>query len=355
LAIQSDVQPDDPFTAPVVVTPKRSPADDVFERQGVERDQYGRPKLPDPVTGKVQSWTRVTTMAGAVEDKFHLSKWERRMVARGIALRPDLSALAASADESEPDGKGDLQRAADEAKEHAGGSSGANLGTALHSFIRRVVGGTLEVGKVPAPWRPDIEAWLAAVAAAELEPLPDTGETLIICRELGVAGSFDRLMRCKRTGKLYVTDDKSGHGELEYAQTKTSAQLAIYAHHDHWWNGSGEWQDPYPVDLATAILVHVPVGTGTCTLQSVDLAAGWRTARVAAEVYKLRKLRPVQPYKVPEAAPAQVLTPADVLALTTIEDVYAAARHLGPRWTMAHVNAAKIVRARLVAAAAGGS
>lgn len=279
-------------------TQKRAPADDAFARAGIPRDQYGRPKLPDPVTGEMRAWTRVTTLAGAIEDHFHLAKWERRRVAQGLAMRPDLLALAASADEREPDGKADLQRAADAAKEHAGASSGANLGTALHSFIRRVVAGTLAVSAVPAPWRADVEAWLKAVADAGLEPLPKTGETLVVVRELGVAGSFDRLMRCRRTGQLFVTDDKSGHGELDYAQTKTSAQLAIYAHHDAWWRSDG-WQPAHPVQLDRAILVHVPVGTGTCTLHSVDLAVGWRIALAAAEVRGLRKLKPVTPYIAP--------------------------------------------------------
>lgn len=292
---------------PATTTP-RAPADDAFARAGIPRDQYGRPRLPDPATGVMRSWTRVTTLAGAIEDHFHLAKWERRKVAQGIAMRPDLLALAASADESEPDGKKDLQRAADAAKEHAGASSGANLGTALHSFIRRVVGGTLDVGAIPSAWRPDVEAWLRAVAEAELEPLPETGETLVVIREFGAAGSFDRLMRCKRTGQLYITDDKSGHGELDYAQTKTSAQLALYAHHDAWWKPEG-WQPRHEVSLTRALVLHVPVGAGACTVQSVDLAVGWRIVEAAAEARELRKLKPVSPYGPPAAGPRIIPSP----------------------------------------------
>lgn len=343
---------DEPFAAPAAPAPsKRAPVDDAFARAGIERDQYGRPKLPDPATGVMRSWTRVTTLAGAIEDHFHLAKWERRKVAQGIAMRPDLLALAASADESEPDGKKDLQRAADAAKEHAGASSGANLGTALHSFIRRVVGETMRVGDVPAAWRPDVEAWLKAVKAADLEPLPETGETLVVIREYGAAGSFDRLMRCKRTGQLYITDDKSGHGELDYAQTKTSAQLALYAHHDAWWK-SGGWEPRHDVSLTRALVIHVPVGTGTATVQDVDLAAGWRIVKAAAEVRDLRKLKPVTPYVVPDEIPATV-TVEHVAACSTIEAVYALARRAGRDWSAAHVAAARTVRDGLLAAQTG--
>lgn len=333
---------------------KRAPADDPFARAGIERDQYGRPILPDPVTGEVVKWTRVTTMAGAIEDTFHLQKWSARMTAKGIALRDDLRALAAASDPNDADGKKDLQRAADEAKEHAGGSVGANLGTAVHSFIRRVVAGELMIGDVPASWRPDVEAWFGAMREACLEPMPEYAETLCVNRELVVAGSFDRPVRCKRTGRIYIEDDKTGLGELDYSQVKTSAQLAMYARADAYWRpssvdavGNMGYVKPLDVDKATAIVIHAPVMTGTATAQRVDIEFGWGVAQEAARVRNLRKRKPFSLYTPPAETPDAV-TVEMVAACTTIEDVYALAKAAGALWTQAHVAAARLVRDKLL-------
>ena len=65
-------------------------------------DQWGRYKIPDPITGKDRSWTRATTWAKTVADTHALTKWELRMAAIGLARRPDL--LMGVAGVLDPDG-----------------------------------------------------------------------------------------------------------------------------------------------------------------------------------------------------------------------------------------------------------
>ena len=64
----------------------------------VERDGWGRYKLPHPASGRKQAWTRATTFAKSISDTFALSQWSQRMALKGAALRPDLVSLAHSLD-----------------------------------------------------------------------------------------------------------------------------------------------------------------------------------------------------------------------------------------------------------------
>jgi hypothetical protein len=74
------------------------------------------------------AWTRVTTVAGTLADRYGLEKWGNRNVVLGIAAREDLYAQAASCT---PDDKDTLNQIVDQAQEAAKAKSGANLGTAL--------------------------------------------------------------------------------------------------------------------------------------------------------------------------------------------------------------------------------
>lgn len=274
--------------------PAAVPRPDEFSRAGVDRDHRGRPKIPDPVTGQERTWTRVTTLAGTIEDTRLLDDWGRRMTAKGIALRDDLRALAAAADPDDPDGKKELQQAADDAKEHAGGSSGANLGTALHSFCRRVTAGTLAVGDVPREWRPMVESYCRILAEAKVTLLPEYSETLVVSQVLGTAGSFDHPGRCEVTGRLLITDLKTGPNELNYGHTKTSAQLAAYAYSETIWDAKRREHLPHlPVDQSLALIIHVPSDGGPASVRPVDLVAGWQNMQLALAVRERRKVKTI--------------------------------------------------------------
>src|SRR5215472_13629165 len=120
-----------------------------------ERDRYGRYILPDPKTGKRRSWTRATTWAQTIADTYALNQWQKRMVALGLAQRPDLLAQVATVLEPDTEGqKRKLDRWCQDAEEHAGASQRSNLGTALHSFLEH-----LDLGRevqVPEPWDQDV-------------------------------------------------------------------------------------------------------------------------------------------------------------------------------------------------------
>jgi hypothetical protein len=261
------------------------------------RDRFGRYLLPDPGEPGATStlpWTRATTFAKSIADTFGLAKWELRQVAKGLTLRQDLFALAASCS---ADDKKTLDQVCSDAKEAAASSSGANLGTALHTFTERVDRG--EQVNVPPPWDADVTAYGKALDEAGITVLPEYIERIVVVRQFNVAGTLDRVVRLDATGRLYIDDTKTGRN-LSYSWTEIAIQLALYAHADAMWNGAaGRYEAMPEVDQDTALVVHLPVGQATAEVHEVDITAGWQAAQLCADVraWRARKglSRPLQP------------------------------------------------------------
>lgn len=250
-------------------------------RSEPKRDQYGRYLLPDPTTGKEQAWTRATTIAGTLADRFALEQWGNRMAVIGIAARPDLYALAASC---VPEDKEQLNRIVTDAQEAAKSRSSANLGTALHRILERIDSG--EDLDAPAPWQPDVDAYCSTLADNAVEVIPEYIERIVVVPKPKVAGTLDRLVMID--GLPVVADLKTGKDVVTYGMGDIAIQLAIYANASHMWNGTG--YDPMPfVDKERALVIHLPVGEGRCDLYWVDIAAGKEAARLAFQVRDWRK------------------------------------------------------------------
>lgn len=248
-----------------------------------KRDRWGRYVLPDPVGGKEIAWTRATTYASTVADTYGLTQWQMRMVAKGIATRPDLYALAAA---TPVDDKKVFDRVVNDAKEAAAASSGANLGTALHAFTERVDLG--EKVDVPTPWKADIDAYRNTMAAEKVGVTADWIERITVVRQLQVAGTFDRILTMP-DGLLRIGDVKTGK-DLSYSWGEIAIQLALYAHGAAIWDDRTATWEPMPdLDKQVGVVIWLPVGRGHCELFEVDLAAGWEMARTCGVVREWRK------------------------------------------------------------------
>ncbi len=229
---------------------------------------------------------RATTWAKTVSDLYALHGWEKRMVALGFAQRADLLLrVAAVADPDSAPGKGQLDRLVDQAREHAKAGARANLGTALHAFAE-----SLDLGRplpeIPPPYDRDIAAYRKAMAAVEVSR--NYIERICVVRDLGVAGTMDRVVRFKhgRDGKRLpmVADIKSGT-DLRYSWNEIAIQLALYAHADTIYDPVTREHHPMlEVNRDQALVVHLPAGEGRCTLYLVDIAAGWEMAQLCGAV-----------------------------------------------------------------------
>lgn len=247
---------------------------------GPKRDRWGRYLLPNPETGKEQAWTRATTLASTLADTYGLTQWQMRMVAKGLGMRSDLLALAAAA---HVDDKTTLNRVANDAKEAAGSSAGANAGTALHSFTEAVDRG--EDSQIPDPWKADIDAYVATLKAHRVNVHPEWIERITVVPQFNVAGTFDRILTLP-DGRKVIGDVKTGK-DLSYSWGEIAIQLALYANATHMWNVD-RWEAVPTLDTSEAVVIWLPVGRATCELFKVDITAGWEQAEVAFGVRQWR-------------------------------------------------------------------
>lgn len=256
--------------------------------QEVRRDRYGRYMLPTGLNAKGgvkdEPYTRVTTFKSSIEDNYGIAKWQQRNAVKGLTMRPDLFALAAA---TPIDDSRTLDTIAEAAKEAAGGSAKANLGTALHSFGESVDRGQMCVDDIPAPYDQDIEAYVLALHRAGIEIMPDLIERVVLSAELQTAGTFDRIVRMP-DDSLRIADMKTGG--LDYAWSGIEIQLAIYSRSAGLWDNVKDVIVKAPdVDQSLGLVFHVPAGEGVCNIYDVDLNAGWQGALLCKQVRDARK------------------------------------------------------------------
>jgi hypothetical protein len=250
------------------------------------RDRWGRYLLPDPTTGEERAWTRATTLANTLSDPWGLVDWKLRMAVKGVATRDDLRALASALPLDT--GKKQLNEVAQDAIEYAGGSSGRNMGTALHEWTAQSDRG--EAPEVPSPWDRDLEAYHAALELYGVRTFPSSVERIVCIPELGIAGTFDRIVMWSPS--LYIADVKTAAG-LDYSWLEIAVQLAIYANAEYLWDGIGAWLPNDPVDKSQGLVIHLPVGQARCDLYWVDLEIGWEAVTLAVDVREWRKRKDI--------------------------------------------------------------
>ncbi len=242
----------------------------------VPRDRWGRPLIVPAKGGKAVAYTRATTFAGSVEDMFGLGMWQQRMVALGLAKRPDLL-LSVSAHAEDRD---ELNRIVDSAREAAAASAAATTGTALHKLAERYDRGQITLADVPESNRADLQAYVTAMAPLGIEAI----EQFVVIDEIAVAGTFDRIV--SYDGQRYVADIKTG--SIEYGVGKMAVQLALYSRgwlYEHGRTG----RESTGVNRNAGIIIHLPAGQGRCDLYWIDLRAGWEAAELCDKVRAWRK------------------------------------------------------------------
>ena len=250
------------------------------------RDRYGRYIIPDPTTGEDREWTRATTIAGVLPDRFNLERWGERMVAYGIAQREDLIALAQSVTDPK-DEKRTLDKIARDAKQAAQAGSRANLGTALHKFTEMVDKG--ESPKIPFLYKRDIIAYQTKMRELGIKVVDL--EQIVVNPEIGVAGTFDRTVTVPGFELPVILDLKTG-ATVDFSQLEHAVQLAIYAHAPYRFDtATGAVTPALECEKTSALIVHLPAGEGVCEVHELDITRGWKLAQIAAEVYVARKDR----------------------------------------------------------------
>ena len=292
----------DPFATPATLgrTTEHAgyplPAKDLRE-WNPQMDRYGRYLLPNPVTGKVEGHTRVTTGAGTLDETSGLEKWKMRNVVKGLHSDPTL--LDTIDFYAEPrEISRDLDKVAEKAQILAGASDAAELGTALHAWLEALDGGLIGIDEVPEGFRPKVDAYVAALAEHHVTPIPEFIERLVYNAATGWVGRLDRVYRLA-DDTLVIGDVKTAK-DMRYSWLKVSIQLATYAGASHVMNLDGTaWLTVEEAGLTVggddapfAVVAHVPSNGSVCNMVTVDLSVGREALAIADRVREMRAEAP---------------------------------------------------------------
>jgi hypothetical protein len=260
----------------------------------VPRDRWDRPLIMQP-DGKMLPYHRASSFGSQIDDTYHLVLWQKRQVARGMALSPELVVRANNIGEPQNKHDKDLLNGIVEAAEEAAGSNiKSALGTAIHTATELVDRGESLDGLHPllrnraeAYWRFCLEH-NAQMTSVETFGVEDVHR---------VAGTWDR------TGWWYgahkILDVKTS-GSMDFAGIVFAVQLAEYAHMKAYDPRTGERTPHEQMDLEQGVIIHVgreldePVEAFT-----VDLDVGWGYAKLvdqvkAAQRYGKKAIREAQ-------------------------------------------------------------
>lgn len=339
----------------------------------------GRPKIrhaDDPTA--MSYWPRASSFAHGVENTFLLDRHGERLVARGMAISPDLCDLATALAglEERPD-KDEATRIAGLAKTAAGGDRKSNSGTALHKLRERRDRGE-DLAFVPAKMWEALRAYIKLMEPFEIHG----SEQFVVNDRWGTAGSYDVLLglgagyeMVAPDGEMFdaasrlIGDLKSGAHIDELGRVERAVQQVIYAYgtpYEHvgdeaaaWRpdpdienhnlrgdNGRRDWPDGIAPSRTWSLIPHVP-------LESPEDAAWWwvdltKAALIADKVAELHELRKLDGLIVPAEPPSQV-APAPTLIEQIVTALDEAA--LGALWEthkgIWHDGHTAAVRARL--------
>ena len=272
----------------------------MFTRPATEipRDRWGRPLIVPPDGGKPIGYTRVSTLAKALDDKTSLMVWKCRQTAIGLARRPDLVSKTSAVG----DNRAALNEVVKEALAAAASDRAANVGTALHAFTERI-----DAGEKPADLVPHTDPLyldLCAYKEATKHLTMAAAELFVVCDELQAAGSFDRLVGVPDVG-LLVSDLKTGQHEPDYPHG-VAQQIAIYANSTLYAPEQGRIAALADLGVRTdvGLLIHLPSERGVCELYLIDLEHGWQLAQAAVAVRSAYKSKPLTKLNPPAPAPA---------------------------------------------------
>lgn len=245
-----------------------------------EYDRWQRYKIPHPnnPTGPGASWTRATTVAKAISDQTALNSWMLRKVAEGAAKYPHMLT----------DVDWEDKKAADALAQNllnvSGARDGATRGSHFHTLTEQLDRGE-EIQYGDDLDRLMVEGYKAACTKLNIGAVPAFIERTVVVPGLdkggaqvaGIAGTFDRVMQSKRSGKFYVWDFKTHEGKYgpEYSMPEWEIQLAIYSQARVFWDWeSRQFYDLPNLEQDRALVFHVNRNTAEWTVYPVDLQAG---------------------------------------------------------------------------------
>lgn len=263
------------------------------------RDRWNRPLIGQVDGSKPLPYTRCSSAAKAIEDTFNLEQWAQRNVAYGMAHDSSLVArvLAVGGNPSTwgRDEKAAVKEIVADAQTTAKAHRAADIGTAVHRLTEQVDRGE---AVTPGPYAGDLAAYTEALRLGGVVTHPQWIEVRMVSDVLRMAGTADRLVTLAPSSPLraalecgddeaVVADVKTG-SSVAFSALSFAAQLAAYAS-GLLYDPVTDRRQPTPVlNRKWGLVIHLPAGSGTCSLHKVDLVKGLAAAHLANAVRNVR-------------------------------------------------------------------
>ena len=288
-----------------------------FIQQDFTRDRWGRPLITPADGGKPIAYTRISGYGSVLENQFGLTKWKLRTLLKGSLDRPDLRAAA----EAKLGDDRHLDDIVDRMMEHAGASSAANIGTAIHEILAQLDAGHITLQEMPDNFRPFGQGWQTALTTLGYEVDPNLIELHLVNDEFQAAGSGDNFVRRISDGKLVALDKKTGK-QIHARPLAYMVQLYLYATAVRYNVTTGERTQIGDVDTTEALIAHIPAaGDGRCDIYRVDLTAVRPIVELARAVKAVEKGAPqVVKLDTPPAPVDPIDQPASQVRIEWVKD-----------------------------------
>jgi len=255
--------------------------------------------------GEQKKHKRASDYVDLLDDKYTLRRHEDRVLARGVALRPDLVALAKShLPDGDPADK-DVYHTIilPQARMAAAADAKANIGNAFHRNTQEVDRGT-PIQVLDPDWRRHLHVYANTIARIPFQVVERYIEQTVILDGHRIAGTIDRVLEATAPititfpngrkahlgpGDLIIGDIKSGRW---FTPLKWQIQCAVYANHTAAWDKDenhphGGTRGPR-INLRddVALVIHIQAGNpeAPCELHWLDLATGYDAFLTALEI-----------------------------------------------------------------------
>ncbi|MFI5840528.1 hypothetical protein ACIA8K_12550 [Catenuloplanes sp. NPDC051500] len=295
----------------------------------VPRDGKDRPVVVPEEGGRPIALARSSKAAGTLEDRSNLERYGKRMTLRGAALlHPADLRRAGDIDLEDPVGKREMNRLVERAERLSGSNAKAERGNHLHDLSEYVDRNEPLPAHASEQDRIDMAAYMLSTSMLKQIHI----EQFTVCSQLKLGGTPDRVSFYdgpdpdgRPAGNL-ITDLKTG--SVDYGELKMAIQLGTYSRSKFYDHTRFQLPEHDPTDLKArwaaiskfkrqsfsaedavaayrplpdvnpnwGLIIHLPAGTGQCTVYWINLKVGWAAAQLAMQVRESRGTKVLTPF-----------------------------------------------------------
>jgi DNA adenine methylase len=288
-------------------------AQDFFAKPDYPAREPKRPKIVDPGDGAMKDWQRASNFAALLDSPFGLITHQLRELVKGLARRPDLTAMIRARVPLEDDAKGKIDEIIAGAHAAAAIDAKANNGTAIHAALVQSRFGSPH--EVPEEFHPHARGFARCLRENGLTCI--AAEQSVLSLKWKSPGTRDYLFQ-ELDGSFVVGDVKTGR--LDTAKRKFAVQCEVYAEAEYLVHPDGTTEPmPWEIRRDYAVLIHVDPETGECSAYKLDLHIGRVGAALAEQVRRWHTIDPLLPYVPPVAGELLEITPQAVAETESAE------------------------------------